>query len=231
MRITPVAQHPTYNEIEYYIGLTNFQLLTVLLILALHITIDLSSPHMLTTLSLKPPCSRMTLLLTKAFCVFVRPLLELSSVVWNQVLKQDITRIESVQRRFTKRLSGLRNFPYTTRLSYLGLDSLQCRRTKADLSMCYKITNNNICTQVVSLFTFSSTKQTRGHSRKLHKSRVSSVRDGHSFSKRIVNVWNSLPERVVMSKSFGTLDSGQIEGNAGERPAFPFRFRGGTPFP
>jgi len=86
-------------------------------------------------------------------------------------------------------------------MSYLGLDSLQCRRTKADLSMCYKIINNYICTQIVSISTFSSTKQTRGHSRKLDKSRVSSVRDGHSFSKRIVNVWNSLPERVVMSKS------------------------------
>jgi len=54
---------------------------------------------------------------------------------------------------FTKRLSDLRNFLYTTRLSYLGLDSLQCRRTKADLSMCYKIINNYICTRVVSLFT------------------------------------------------------------------------------
>jgi len=133
--------------------------LTVLLILALHITIDLSSPHMLIILSLKPPYepslyfvvfSRATLLLIKAFCVFVRPLLEFSSVVWNPVLKQDITIIESVQRRFTKRLSGLCNFSYTTRLSYLGLDSLQCRRTKADLSMCYKIINNYICTQVLS---------------------------------------------------------------------------------
>ena len=76
--------------------------------------------------------SRDPVLLTKAFCVFVLPLLEFSSVVWNPVLKQDITRIELVQRRFTKRLSGLRNFSYT-RLSYLGLDSLQCRRTKAVL--------------------------------------------------------------------------------------------------
>jgi len=64
--------------------------------------------------------------------------------------------------------------------------------------MCYKIINNYICTQVVTLFTFSSTKQTSCYSR---KSRVSSVRDGHSFLKRIDNVWNSLPESVVMSKS------------------------------
>ena len=44
-----------------------------------------------------------------------------------------------------KRLSGLRKFSYTTRLSYLGLDSLQCQRTKAEMSMCYKIINNYTC--------------------------------------------------------------------------------------
>jgi len=168
MRITPVAQHPTNNEIEYYIGLTQLPVVDrrLLLILALHITIDLSSPHMLTTLSLKPPYepslyfvvfSRVTLCYSpRHFVFFVRPLLEFSPVVWNQVLEQDIIRIESVQRRFTKRLSGLRNFSYTTRLSYLGLDSLQCRRTKADLSMCYNIINDYICTPVVSLLRLSN---------------------------------------------------------------------------
>jgi len=87
----------------------NFQLLTVLLILALHITIDFS-PHVdniVSKASLRAKLilrcfqSRDPVLLTQAFCVFVRPLLEFSPVVWNPVLKQDITRTESVQRRFT----------------------------------------------------------------------------------------------------------------------------------
>jgi len=62
------------------------------------------------------------------------------------------------------------------------------------------------CTQLFPFFTFSSTKQTRGHSRILDKSRVSSVCDAHSFSN--VNVWNSLPEPIVMSRLnlLGTLD-------------------------
>ena len=34
-----------------------------------------------------------------------------------------------------------------------------------------------------------------------NKSHVSSVRDGHFFVKRIVNVWNSLPDCIVMSNS------------------------------
>jgi len=118
------------------------------------------------------------------------------SVIWNPLLKQDIVKVESVQRRFTKRLNlkGFHNLPYTTRLSNLGLDSLHCHCTKADLSMCYKITNNHTRTQFASSFTFSLSSKTRGSSRKLDKSHVLTVRDGHSFAKCIVNTWNSLPD-------------------------------------
>ena len=45
-------------------------------------------------------------LLTRAFLVYVRPLVEYNSVVWSPHLKQDINLIESVQRRFTRRLPG-----------------------------------------------------------------------------------------------------------------------------
>jgi len=92
---------------------------------------------------------------------------------------------ESVQLRFTKRLKD--NLPYTTRLSNVGLDSLHCRRAKADLSMCYKIINNHTCTQFASSFTFSLSRKTRGNSRKLDKSQILTVRDGHSLAKRITN--------------------------------------------
>ena len=56
-------------------------------------------------------------------------------LLWNSLLKQDIVKVESVQRRFAKRLKGLHNLPYTIRLSNLGFDSLHCRRTKPDLSI------------------------------------------------------------------------------------------------
>ena len=55
-------------------------------------------------------------------------------------------------------------------------------------------------TQIVSFPTFSSTNKTRGNSRKWDKSHVLTVSGGHSFAKRIVNVWNSLPNCIVLSK-------------------------------
>jgi len=42
------------------------------------------------------------------------------------MLNRDINKIESVQRRFTKRLNDLHNLSYSCRLARLGLDSLYC---------------------------------------------------------------------------------------------------------
>ena len=49
--------------------------------------------------------SRHPLVHLKAYATFVRPLLEYSSVVWNPTSKEDIRKIESVQRKFTKKLA------------------------------------------------------------------------------------------------------------------------------
>jgi len=50
--------------------------------------------------------SRDPVLLTKALCIFVQPILEFSSVIWNPLHKQDIVKVQSVQQRFTKCLKG-----------------------------------------------------------------------------------------------------------------------------
>ena len=77
-------------------------------------------------------------LLMRAFIVYVRPIVEYCSVVWSPSLK-NIELIEKVQRRFTKRLPGLKHMSYNERLHYLGLSSLELRRLHLDLIYCYKI--------------------------------------------------------------------------------------------
>ena len=77
--------------------------------------------------------------LVRAFTVYVRPILEYCSVVWNPFLSKDITAIETVQRRFTKRLPGMSGLTYHQRLVKLGLESLELRRTRVDLVFAYKI--------------------------------------------------------------------------------------------
>ena len=143
--------------------------------------------------------SRDPSLLTRAFCTFVRPVLEYCSTIWNPCFKRDINKIESVQRRFTKRLSGLHNLSYSCRLTRLNLDSLYCRRVRADLTMCYKIINNLVCIDTPLFFRHSNTGYTRGNGIKLKKNHIASARDGHFFANRIINIWNSLPDHIVTS--------------------------------
>jgi len=56
--------------------------------------------------------SRDTSVLVRAFLVYVRPLVEYNSIMWSPHLKQDIEAVESVQRRFTRRLPGFKKFSY-----------------------------------------------------------------------------------------------------------------------
>ena len=78
-------------------------------------------------------------LLIRAYLVYVRPVVEYNTVVWSPYTINDIETIERVQRRFTKKLPGLRKFSYDERLSRLHLHSLELRRLLTDLVWCYKI--------------------------------------------------------------------------------------------
>ena len=83
--------------------------------------------------------SRDTSTLIKAFKVYVRPIIEYCSPAWSPHLVKDIILLESVQRKFTKRLPGMQNIPYPQRLKQLGLERLDVRRLRADLMLAYKI--------------------------------------------------------------------------------------------
>ena len=66
------------------------------------------------------------------------------SSVWNPHTLCNITKIESVQRAFTKRLSGLSTHTYKDRLRELELETLEKRRLKNDLVMCYKLLHGQV---------------------------------------------------------------------------------------
>jgi len=78
-------------------------------------------------------------LLVHAYKTYVRPLVEYKSVVWSPFNLQDIDAVDSVQRRFAKRLPGLGMCPYGVRLQRLNIQTLELRRLHSDLIWCYKI--------------------------------------------------------------------------------------------
>jgi len=101
-------------------------------------------------------------ILVKAYVAYVRPLLEYAVCVWSPYQLDDVAKIKSVQRRFTKRLPGLSNTSYSDRLAVLGL-SLQLRRLHQDLIYTYKIIFGLVDLDCLKFFLISPNETTRGH--------------------------------------------------------------------
>ena len=103
---------------------------------------------------------------------------------------------------------GLHKMTYSDRLISLGIESLYCRRVKADLLMCYNILTNRVWLASSDFLTLSLhlhfTTYPRGNSMKLSKTRCITARDGHAFHKRVINIWNALPECVVSANSISS---------------------------
>ena len=126
----------------------------------------------------------------------MRPLLEYCSPVWAPVYISDISLIESVQRRFTKRISGMKDLSYQQRLNKLNLETLEERRLKTDLITMFKILHHIIDIDFIDFFSLSNLTNTRGHRYKLSKPVHHNNARLFSFSCRRLDCWNSLPDSV-----------------------------------
>src|SRR6266568_6958368 len=97
------------------------------------------------------------------FTIYVRPLLEFASPIWNPISISQIKTLESVQRYFTNKIPTCTFLSYNRRLEILNLDSLQKRRQVADLLLVYSIINGTTNTSLFPYLTFANPSITRGH--------------------------------------------------------------------
>ena len=139
--------------------------------------------------------------LTKAYVVFVRPLLQYCSPVWCPSYKYLVDSVESVQRHFTKYLPGFSFVSYSERLKRLIFDTLELRRLYIDLILCFKICNGYVALDKNDFFAFNPLSRTRGHCFKITvpNSRIKARQ--HFFAVRVIPAWNYLPTTVVTSPS------------------------------
>jgi hypothetical protein len=156
-----------------------------------HIRFIVSRAFQRANLILKCFYSKDTKVLARAFEVYVRPILEYASCIWSPYLIKDIKLVESVQKRFTKRIPKLRHLSYAERLKQLGFETLELRRLHCDLIYTYKILFGHLSIQP-NLFCNSLCSVTRGHPHKMFVSRCNSDVRKNFFSNRIILPWNEL---------------------------------------
>jgi ribonucleases P/MRP protein subunit RPP40 len=133
-----------------------------------HISNIVARAHARSSLIYKCFISKDTTTLLHAFTTYVRPLLEYAACIWSRQHVTAVKQVESVQRRFTKRLPGLKHLSYDDRLVVLGIEKLELRRLEQDLIMAYKIHFGLLDVNANELFTVHNANyDTRGHAYKL----------------------------------------------------------------
>ena len=134
----------------------------------------------------------------------IRPILEYGNCVWGPMYRGDQDAVERVLRRATKLVKTIRHLPYEERLKKLGLMSMYYRRNRGDMIMTYQILTGRLRIKHEDLFTLSSSERTRGHYLKLQKPQVNTLLRHNSFTVRVVNPWNNLPEQVTSAPTVNT---------------------------
>ena len=153
-----------------------------------HIISIVSRASLRAKLILKCFVTRDSGILCKAFCAFVRPVLEFSSEIWNNILRWILIKLKTSKDASLKRKIGKTTF---TNFGDATINS----------ATCYKLLNGFIDIDSTNFLVASTNTQTRGNSCKLKKNHILNICDASMFHNRVINFWNKLPDSVVLAAS------------------------------
>ena len=109
--------------------------------------------------------------------------------------------MENAQCRATRLVPEFCGLAYKERFIKLNIPTLDYRRKRFDIIQVFKKVHKIDDIDMSTYFTFTENNQLRGHNLKLNKLHANKSIKLHSFSLRIIPVWNSLPLEVVNSKT------------------------------
>jgi hypothetical protein len=146
---------------------------------------------------------------TLAYFSLVRPTLEYSSSVWDPYTKENINKIEMVQRRAARFVTNRyhNTSSVTELLTNLGWQPLAKRRADARLCLMYKIVNGLVAIPAHT-YLIPFTRSSRLHHNKAFQIPHSNS-DYHlnSFFPRTIRLWNSLPSIVINTPNIESFKS------------------------
>ena len=122
-----------------------------------------------------------------------------ASPIWCPAQRHDIHMLESVQRRFSKRLSGQRNATYEQRLHNLQMLSLESSRFEADMITVFKVLHGLIGISPNDVGLTLCTNNTRAGGLRLQQQHIRTYATANLFMFRAAREWNCLPLNVVSS--------------------------------
>lgn len=143
-------------------------------------------------------------LLVQLYKIYVRPVLESSSSVFNNLSKRDIALLESVQKRATRAIFNRcykRTYntppPYYIRLAILNIDSLEKRRMKADLVLFQKILTGGVKINAQNMPKFNTRKFNSRRSTKFILPHTNSKFRFNSFILKTARLYSKLPVNIT----------------------------------
>lgn len=141
--------------------------------------------------------------LLRMYTTYVLPIVDYGCAVYLPHSVKNIKLIESIQRRFTRRIPIFfrAEVSYSDRLKTLKLDSLELRAIKISLCFLYKLIYGFIDMNFSDMFSFYKDPATRTNGLKIRSDTFHTDVRKYFFAQRIVPIWNALPREVVTSTS------------------------------
>ena len=132
----------------------------------------------------------------------VRPHLKYCIHTWRPHLKTyNIDKLERVQRRATRLISEISQLGYEERLQQCRLTTLDTRRIRGDQIEVLKIMHGYEGLNKDMFIRIKNDSRTRGHNLALVKCHSRLDIRKYTFSQRVVNDWNKLPEQCINATS------------------------------
>ena len=136
-----------------------------------------------------------------AYKTLVRPTLEYCASVWSPYTKTQIKKLEMVQRRAARYVTNRyhNTSSVTSMLDHLEWDTLETRRTRNQLTMLYKISNDLVDIPADMFLTLAPSVTRSTHPRNYLMPSTTTSYHRNSFFPKTIAVWNRLPAETAMS--------------------------------
>lgn len=137
-----------------------------------------------------------------AYKIYVRPILEYASPVWEPHTSANIKKLERVQRKSIRFIYNAyrRNTSPSTLLESSDLEPLERRRSRERLKLFYQIYHSNLGIDKTKYILPSKSRITRSHhSKKVQEFSCRTTAFQKSFFPRAARSWNALPDEAVSS--------------------------------